>query len=317
MPTTILQYLTRPNPTVTSYAITGGLTINDEWNTIEGILPWEDFTYDILCAKFETELRKRISLWDPNDLIEKSRFNEMVGEDSVTAFVTVNSILAVNAALWEIENGLHVGPGSKSVKPVGLGSPDWGGYRASPINRLNFCPGDIKCSTKWSSDGLFEAKWDMYIEERELLDKALPLEQVQHYCTHLGTRYGWVLTDKELVVIRVTNSVDDDPTSPRQTRASRIGIGARRETHERVVSNTSNMSSAFSAMSVDHSAYTGHTGSSSGNNPAPLEVVCIPMSASATAKGQLTVNLGLFFLVLLAREDSAISSSYPSLGPEK
>jgi hypothetical protein len=87
---------------------------------------------------------------------------------------------------------------------------------------------------------------------------------------------------------------------------------------ERVFSNTSTLSSTFSAMSIDPLVYSGHSRSSSGNNIAPLEIVSIPMSTSAKAgaKGQLTINLALFFLVLLVDEDRIISSLYQPLNPQ-
>jgi hypothetical protein len=320
MPSTILQFLTRLNPKVYRYAGPGGLTFNDDWIGIEGVRPWEDFTYDILCARFKTELKKTLPSWDPSDLIKKAHFNETLNEDSVTAFLTVNCMLPVNIALSEVDNELHVGTGSKFARRDGAGSPDWGSGRASQLitQRDNLCPGDVKCSSKWASDGLLNANWNNYEANPQLENLARPLEQIQHYCIRFGTRYGWIMTDNELVVIRATNSTDDEPSSLRQSRAVKSGVGAGGGAHQRVFSNTSTLSSTFSAMSIDPSAYSGHSGSSSGNNIAPLEMVSIPMSASAKAgaKGQLTVNLALFFLVLLADEDRIISSSYPPLNPQ-
>ena len=317
MPTTILQYLTRPNSKVYSYGASGSLTFSQDWAEIEGVRAWEDFNYATLSARFSSELKQAISPWDPFDLIRRSRFNETVNEDSVTALLTVNCMLLVNNALFEVDSLVHFGTGSKFFKPSGSGSPDWGCGRAYPeINdRANFCPGDIKCSSKWTSDGLLDANWDMYPnEDDDLAIKARPLEQVQQYCINLGTRYGWIMTERELVVIRVTNSTDDDSISPRQTRSGEVGVGGSvHNVHRRIISNSSNLSSAFSAMSIDHSVYSGRTGSSSGNNPAPLEIVCVPMSRDAKDKGHLTVNLALFFLALLAKESCAISSSYPPL----
>jgi hypothetical protein len=65
-------------------------------------------------------------------------------------------------------------------------------------------------------------------------------------------------------------------------------------------------------MSINHLAYSRYSRSSFGNNITPLKIVSIPMSAlaNARAKGQLTVNLALFFLVLLVDEDRVIFSSY-------
>jgi len=315
MPTTILLSLTRPNPKVYNYGPPGNLTIGPRWVPVEGIRQWEDFTYSILAARFKTELKKSVSSWDPSDHIKRCHFNEVVNEDSVEAFLTTNCMLPIGSALYEVDKTLCMGAASKFARPDGTGLPDWGCGHTSrePSSRHNFCPGDIKGSSKWNSNLLYDVDWENYQNEPDWINIARPLEQVQHYCTYLGTRYGWILTDRELVVMRVTNSTDDEPSSPRQLRSSAGQGRAGYVAHQRVVSNTSNLSSAFSAMSVDHSAYSGRSGSSAGNNLAPLEIVCVPMSASGT-KG-LTVNLALFFLALLARGDCAISSSYPPLGP--
>lgn len=224
-------------------------------------------------------------------------------------------MLPIGNALYEVDKALCIGAASKFERPDGTGLPDWGCGRTSqhPLSRHNFCPGDVKSSSKWNSKSLRNMDWDGYQNEPKLVNIARPLEQVQHYCKHLGTRYGWILTDRELVVMRVTDSPDGEPSSPRQFRSSARAALAGYAVHQRVVSNTSNLSSAFSAMSVDHSAYSGRSGSSAGNNLGHIEIVAVPMSASGA--GDLTVNLTLFFLALLAREDCAISSSYLPLGP--
>lgn len=74
-------------------------------------------------------------------------------------------------------------------------------------------------------------------------------------------------------------------------------------------------------MSIDHSAYSGHTGSSSGINPAPLEIAQIPWFAGSKkqSKGkeqEITINLALYFLAQLALEDCSISTSYPPINPK-
>lgn len=150
MPSTILQFLTRPNPKVYRSAAPGGLTFNDDWDAVEGVGPWKDFTYDILCARFKTELKKTVTSWDPSNLIKKARFNETVNEDSVTVFLTLNCMLPVNIALSEVDDKLHVGTGSKFARRDGAGSPDWGSGRADQLitRRDNLCPGDVKCSSK-------------------------------------------------------------------------------------------------------------------------------------------------------------------------
>ncbi|TVY89833.1 hypothetical protein LAWI1_G006186 [Lachnellula willkommii] len=312
---TILEYLSRPNPKL-SYELGGtssSLTVNDRWLPIEGVRQWDDFTFDALYLKYKSSLSKPIPLYDPIQRIKRARLDDIVNEDTVTALVTVNNILPVSNALYETKKGLHYGPGSKIFRMQSDGSPDWGlGVDGAMNDQLytlrNLCPGDLKTYSKWTADGLLDADWSKYLEDPVLTNKARPLEQAQHYGISLGTRYAWILTDAELVVIRITNSTDAR-RSPRQ---------AREVSHNRVVSNTSSISQSMSAMSIDNSAYSGRSGSSSGINPASLEIARIPWSAgsSKSSKGkgrEMTINLGLYFLAQLASDDCTISTSYPPI----
>ncbi|KAH7418727.1 hypothetical protein BKA64DRAFT_207146 [Cadophora sp. MPI-SDFR-AT-0126] len=311
-PTTVLDYLCRPNPPLYSASIAPGtLTVNDRWIPIEGVRPWEDFRYDILYARYKSMLSKTIPEFDPCSLIHHAHFDEVAGEDSIEALVAVNNFLPVSNALHKTSKGYY-GKGSKFFSQQSDGSPDWGvGDGRTKNDGLatfrNFCPGDIKSSSKWDSDGLLEIDWSNYLDSPQLINKARPLEQAQHYGIHLGTRYAWILTDKELVVIRITNS--EDGVEAQTQRPSRD------IQHRRVLSDISTASTAFSGMSLDHSAYSGRSGSSSGMNPAPLEIARI--SWAAGNKREMTINLALFFIAQLAFDDRSISSSYPPLKPSK
>ena len=259
-------------------------------------------------ARYKTSLSKPIPQHDLSQFIRHGRLDELANEDTVTALVTVNNLLPVGNALHAFYKGLHYAPGSKFFRQQSDGSPDWGlGSADFPNDGLyslrNFCPGDVKMASKWKSEDLLHKDWSNYLDVQDLLNKARPLEQTQHYGINLSTRYAWVLTEEALVVIRIRSSTDE-PRLPRP---------ARDITHRRIASNTSALSGAFSTMSIDHSAYSGHSGSSSGINPAALELARIPWSASGK---EMTINLALYFLARLAWEDCSISTSYPPLDPK-
>ncbi|CZT44890.1 uncharacterized protein RSE6_05142 [Rhynchosporium secalis] len=266
---TILKYLSRPNPRLQNrFSSSGTLTANDKWIPIEGVRPWVDFAYDILCARYESSLRMTITRFDHCCLIANAHLDEVAGEDTIEALATVNNFMPVSNALHATSKGYY-GKGSKFFRQQSDGSPDWGlGDGASKNDGLttfrNFCSGNIKSSSKWNSDDLWE-----------------------------------------LVVIRITTSEDDVEDQP--PRSSR-GVQ-----HRRLLSDTSNLSTALSAMSIDHSAYSGQSGSSSGMNPAPLEIARIPWAAGSGKNNEMTINLGLFFVAQLAFEERSISSSYPPL----
>ncbi|OOF98428.1 hypothetical protein ASPCADRAFT_205663, partial [Aspergillus carbonarius ITEM 5010] len=68
-------------------------------------------------------------------------------------------------------------------------------------NGPNRAPGDVKPSWKWSTALAAHPRLSMRTEYRQALS------QVNYYMEQHGSRYGFLLTDRELVVFR---RVDDD-----------------------------------------------------------------------------------------------------------
>ncbi|KAI1198634.1 hypothetical protein F5X97DRAFT_323340 [Nemania serpens] len=83
--------------------------------------------------------------------------------------------------------------------------PDWAGL-ADVHGYNNILPGETKLSRNWRSEDLND-----YVGEEgnsalrsEENSKALwPIRQLLHYCIESHTRYGYIITDAELVVVRV------------------------------------------------------------------------------------------------------------------
>lgn len=65
-----------------------------------------------------------------------------------------------------------------------------------PMHRPNRLPGDIKSSFKWSSNLLNSGDPRDHVEYRQALG------QVDFYMDQHDTRYGYILTDQELVAFR-------------------------------------------------------------------------------------------------------------------
>jgi len=93
-------------------------------------------------------------------------------------------------------------------------NPDWAGRKCSTVNpnepkrkgkkptkAKNLLPGDTKVSLKWNSASLTIGD----IEKADVKDKRWfqPIGQVYTYCVRLNARYGYIITDKELVVFRI------------------------------------------------------------------------------------------------------------------
>lgn len=84
--------------------------------------------------------------------------------------------------------------------------PDWAGIQTDKIKELkvnhqkrtmyrNVLPGDTKLSSKWGTEVYEKNKTEsLYLE---------PFNQIFAYCEEANVRYGYLITQKELVVVRL------------------------------------------------------------------------------------------------------------------
>ncbi|KAI9768142.1 MAG: hypothetical protein M1839_004169 [Geoglossum umbratile] len=236
-----------------------------DWLPIEGVCDWTEFSYGTLRSIFQDSWQIMIQA-DIPVLDEGLPLCEVYAEDGLGHLIATWNVQVVSRALRESEGPQN--PGKKT-------------YR-------NYCPGDTKLSSKWRSE------WD-----KELLTESeweLPFSQVQYYCARLNTRYGYILTDKELVVIRVTKSADPPPRERPRRSTAQYEPGHLRD--------LSDVSSALSEVSL-----YGNTDEL--GNYEKLEVKSIPWSNEGP--GELTVNLALWCLLSMAGTDNSIEMSYPPL----
>lgn len=107
------------------------------------------------------------------------------------ALMKANSLLSNDdthqAHLWNSGRG-----------EITSGRPDWSfcsPSRRHPSGRYaNMAPGDTKLSKK--------KKWHPSLQGENQSEWALPLRQVQAYSHRVGVRYGFLITDAHLVVLR-------------------------------------------------------------------------------------------------------------------
>jgi hypothetical protein len=81
--------------------------------------------------------------------------------------------------------------------------PDWAGIRRFAFEGLiprNFLPGETKPSQKWKSDSIEPYNRST---RKHTPNWMWPIRQIFTYCIRLKVRYGYIITDKELVVCRV------------------------------------------------------------------------------------------------------------------
>ncbi|KAI9760841.1 MAG: hypothetical protein M1840_002203 [Geoglossum simile] len=269
----------------------GRNTTSTEWLPIEGVCDWAEFSYEALHSIFQDSWQMTTSANIPA-LDEGLPLCEIFAEGGLGHLNAAWNAQVVSRALRESGGGLLMAAGSSAQLYTDV-VPDWAGIRKGHKNPgrktyQNYCPGDTKLSSKWGSE------WD-----EESLGKwewELPFSQVQYYCARLNTRYGYILTDKELVVIRVTKSADPPPYKRPRRLTAQYEPGHHRD--------PSDVSSALSEVSL----YVNTGGL---ENYEKLEVKSIPWSNEGS--GELTVNLALWCLLSMAGVDNSIEMSYPPL----
>lgn len=82
--------------------------------------------------------------------------------------------------------------------------PDWAGTRTmipdNPNQTANILPGDTKVSYKWKSAEIVPKD----VNTNDLVQNWLwPVRQIFTYCMNFKTRYGYIITDEEVVAFRV------------------------------------------------------------------------------------------------------------------
>ncbi|KAK2804514.1 hypothetical protein FQN50_006589 [Emmonsiellopsis sp. PD_5] len=198
--------------------------------------------------------------------------------------------------------------------------PDWAGAvrAADGVHHVNRCPGETKLSTKWHSRRDIDARFYLW-----------PIAQVLEYCgENWGTRYGYLITQEELVVMRLSRErIESGIAGKRSPRAaaSRPRPPAFRS-HQPNISLTSNTSK----MSIDDGV-SGRSRESSLSSPTdmmtdsyqdnsqwleyqPVEMKSIPWSNHGP--GMLTVKLALWWIHMLAAApgcDAFVGRDYPRL----
>ncbi|KAL8963809.1 MAG: hypothetical protein Q9183_004936, partial [Haloplaca sp. 2 TL-2023] len=81
--------------------------------------------------------------------------------------------------------------------------PDWAGIQRRPFSRQkcpNILPGETKPSSKWDHKSLpSSVKYPVPTHSQFIK----PIQQLYTYCIQSKSRYGFLITDRELLVIRV------------------------------------------------------------------------------------------------------------------
>ena len=316
--TTLLEYLTQPNPVLDcSKSPTGTNTVNARWDRVTGLKDWAEFNYETLMQSYGHVLLEQISplpqTSPPLTQLDREIFTEKIFEDVLARAIMPNVSAALRIAwplcystqdpedIAEIKRGDHAKRGT--LEEDSRYYPDWAGVRmceTTCFGYKNLCTGECKLGSKWKTS----------VQGQNRPDFFSPLNQIQTYCgRQWGVRHGYIITTEELVVVRVSReSVGSGLAASRPIREI-LQRASDQTLHSRTFSEET-FSSELQAMSLD-------TGSSYNDdaNPAidygPLLFKSIPWKAAG--KRTLTVKLALWWLHMETKKDLSVRQDYPPL----
>ena len=212
---------------------------------------------------------------------------------------------------------IHMAAGSRGyLHKSGRYRPDWAGIQPTAPQpdearesgkAWNILPGDTKVSKKWSSNKIVRGP----VKAKLTSEWLRPLNQIYTYCVRANARYGYIITDKELVVLRVCpapQANESDATIeyqvswPHESKDLNGDVEKLSLSQEQDESNDSVLSSMIRKRLHDNGK---------------LEYRAIswtkPITSNARRSNEMTVNLALWWLHIMAAVGSDIKEHYPPL----
>ena len=218
---TLHDYLTQVNPVLVearrSRKSSKSSTTNTKWPLIKEIKQLKDFSWETLREISHRQLQQTLN--QPFPLLDvppvnaaQRRFSD---ERSLTLVLAMTNQSIVLEALSQTSDNLM----SQNIQMVTGGQallvfghpkddPDWAGTndenaRSNDQLPQNILPGDTKMSWNWKSSELKDCHLRDEKGYLRPVGKLWPVRQLLYYCLVSYSRYGYIITDKELVVIRV------------------------------------------------------------------------------------------------------------------
>lgn len=304
----LLEYLMQKNPEIdTSNSIKGGNTQSngDMWKKPVDIVEWTDFEPQSLLKAFKGRLAEilKTNLTGSAPLpIPAFPFREIHDEDSLETLLILwnqqivsNALVVAQDQLPAIRSSgrIYMARGGQAQSPKAFPKdrkkqnsyPDWAAVRQLETTgpqdpkAANILPGDTKISSKWKSENMKDGDANIYNVKSKA---ARPVLQVYNYCLKADVRYGYIITDQELVVLRVRVVDTGDSQTSQEIYASENQKKAR-------------SASEVELKSIPWASYD--------DRPKAL-------------RDKLTVNLALWWLHLMAASCCSIESQYPRLCDE-
>jgi hypothetical protein len=283
---TIKEYLQKPNPTIHIMATTTQSTDSVRWEPVEGFERFEEFNINTCESLYADVLGHN---FDSKDLptINKLLPAEQViySERELESYPLIRNALARSnyavQAAYKYLNTKDSNKGFTQPPLITCGTkelsggviPDWIGRQEGFITPC-LC-GETKLSTVFQMDAI--------INTPDLDNLHKPFEQCLHYCVINDTRYGFIVTDEELVIFRI--------------REEKLGDGLASQRSRRAVPPVrySHASSSLPSSMQDLSLYSASQQQQQGT-PKWVQYCVIKWSAT----DGLTVCLALFLLTMMA-----------------
>lgn len=307
MATSFLSYLRLPNPAADSSECKGGgSSLGSHRYKPDEVKPWEDLTLENLEKTYKDVL---LNMMDKPKILNAGEISperlDLYEEESVKTLAEQWNEKVVQHVLRGTQELLHrklpEGPfGDGQIyfrKNHGQGhitsqngrpqKPDWcvyqkkDGWGTKPCP--NLLPGDIKPAKKWKSEWITSSDSTM----RRKAD--LVLNQITKYMYLGGKRYGFILSEEELVAVRLSMFTRD--TEALQELAQDDSAAA-----AHMIGSFQNLDDKSDEDFADAQRRQGRY----------LEYCGIPWDASG--EDSFTVNLTLWWLTVLAMQDASIKS---------
>ncbi|KPM34267.1 hypothetical protein AK830_g12308 [Neonectria ditissima] len=292
-----------------------------QWVMIEGWKLWQDFTAERLYTIFSDVVEAEWNVRSELHATPTSWDGQVFDEDGLEHTVLTTHILPpVNAALQhgirytqlDKTTGINLSRAGRTYYEPGGDrrfKPDWalcsnnhastledGSYRYHSL-----MPGDSKLSNKWHSTfyqpGANHAYW------RD------PVHQIAQYCITANSRYGFIITDSELVAIRIRTEPTGEGLAADRSRRQQ----PQHSHHASTSTDVSRLSTSMRNASIADSSSSWKPSGPTVDNY-PVEYRAIPWDSHGRGKSHLTVRLALFYLAWMAGVGrNELQHSYPSL----
>ncbi|RKU42520.1 hypothetical protein DL546_004002 [Coniochaeta pulveracea] len=293
----IREALTWPTPVLDTHELLPGpnTTLEDATTcTPDTWTPWAEFTYLNLTNIFAQHLRAPYLGPGRDDFNALPLDLRICNEQTLQAAFVRFLMPTVNCCLYGLAGNCHYGAGSRCRDSS---IPDWSCVAHDQY--INYVPGDTKLSTKFYPD-MISSRID-----HDRNEWAKVMTQITYYMARFRSRYGFIITDAHLVVLRLTRL---------RTGA---GFASNRSHRSETYYSTKYAADIDSSFANTTASFANTTASYVDDDPTewdmePPEYAIIPWNEHRP--GKLTVKLALWSLAMMAANGGChIDYSYPAL----